>query len=110
MFVQFSLCLVGVMVAASSSFMAGTCSPVREGVVRESIDKGRSRMVFYCPCIAANDEESIRLTVSEGEMKAKNRLLRDGANRSGAGKGNLSGVILRDFCRSGKYVYVVSFR
>jgi hypothetical protein len=55
--------------------------------------------------IANDDDDSLRLLSVEGEMKAKQQLVRHKANEK-TETAHVSGVILRESCRQGNHLYV----
>ena len=98
--------LLGIMAAVSCSGMGDGCR-AQEGV-REVVENGKVRLVSIARVSSnSKDEESIRFAASQGEVKAKDQLIRYRAAKGTAIRmASLSGVVLRGSCGSGRYLYV----
>jgi hypothetical protein len=97
--------LLGIMAARLCFGMTDACLSEQRGV-REMAEKGNVRIISTARVpVHVEDEESMLWAGSQGEMKAKEQLLKYKTGEK-AVRGTLNGVILRGTCVARGYLYV----
>ena len=101
-----SLVLSSLLMAAAAVCPAADRCRSTELGVKEIAGNGSFRIVSTARVSAnANDDESIRLAVAQGELNAKDQLLRYRTQKKLVA-GTLAGIILRRACAEGSFLYV----